>query len=663
MFQVNGIYRFWRNAQEAALADAFGGGKKQKPFARSFREYVAPSGERMPKILVEERGFSKDAKESGYYRVLEMVGEKEVLNRLGAIERYDVEMRVEQVSDDYWAHYLDAEWFFARLKEMGFYVAQREEAEGYGTYTRWFAAHTGKGIIAQWRSSQDNPPTNTDHEMMFLSPERQLALSVVECGRNYLRHPWEGIPPIEIPDTLPEYVTLTDIGPNVFDMIQARAERKDWPSGDARFKMPFVKSDMEQIAVAFGASHSDMDNTWYYTQGEYKAYFEGCRKVFCELPEEIQKFLIRCTEVEKRYLEGRPWEKFRNECNVGAEDDDAGTLTRIHVFGLGKEGMECADFLREQMQGVPDVRLVVVPIDLEEQKILADESEEILSKASGLGASLYCGSRNFFTLRRQVQGADISLMIASTGDSTSWKAASVVARASSVARVYSILLTIPSHLFVEGEDARCQHRMAFREMYQCAWSVVSLPHETSGQAIHPALSDAKQTILQAARTIRDLCSDEGWHSTPQDLTNWTDAKELLSSPEQYNPGNFLFFGMGEGAGEHATANAMENALQSPFLKGRMGDAAGVLALVETSADMGNGLPQDIQEALDCLRASIPEEAEMIAHASTDSSLGDKVRVCLIARLPGDEEMLFSRQEIAEERERQEQFYRQYDSND
>ena len=95
----------------------------------------------------------------------------------------------------------------------------------------------------------------------------------------------------------------------------------------------------------------------------------------------------------------------------------------------------------------------------------------------------------------------------------------------------------------------------------------------------------------------------------------------------------------------------------------MEDATGVLALVETSADMGNGLPQDIQEALDCLRASIPEEAEMIVHASTDSSLGDKVRVCLIARLPGDEEMLFSRQEIAEERARQEQFYRQYDSND
>jgi len=97
--------------------------------------------------------------------------------------------------------------------------------------------------------------------------------------------------------------------------------------------------------------------------------------------------------------------------------------------------------------------------------------------------------------------------------------------------------------------------------------------------------------------------------------------------------------MGEGAGAHATANAMENALHSQFLKGRMEDATGVLALVETSSDMGNGLPQDIQEALDCLRASIPEEAEMIVHASTDSSLGDKVRVCLIARLPGDEEML------------------------
>lgn len=163
--------------------------------------------------------------------------------------------------------------------------------------------------------------------------------------------------------------------------------------------------------------------------------------------------------------------------------------------------------------------------------------------------------------------------------------------------------------------------------------------ECGGQAIHSALSDAKQIILQAAKTIRELCSDERWHSISRDLTNWTDARKLLFSLERNDAGSFLFFGMGEGAGEDATANAMENALQSPFLKGRMGDAAGVLALVETSADMGNGLPQDIQEALDCLRAYIPEEAEMIAHASADSSLGDKVRACLIARLPGDEEML------------------------
>ena len=67
----------------------------------------------------------------------------------------------------------------------------------------------------------------------------------------------------------------------------------------------------------------------------------------------------------------------------------------------------------------------------------------------------------------------------------------------------------------------------------------------------------------------------------------------------------------------------------------------------------NAMQKDIQ-----LRDIVIAQA-----ASTDSSLGDKVRVCLIARLPGDEEMLFSRQEIAEERARQEQFYRQYDSND
>ena len=447
----------------------------------------------------------------------------------------------------------------------------------------------------------------------------------------------ENIPLIQI-QTLRCEATI-EKAPNVFAMIQAIKERRDWPSSDARFKMPFVKSDMEQIAVAFGTSHSEMDNTWYYTQGEYKAYFEKCRKVFCELPEDIQKFLLRCTDVEKRYLKGHPWEKFRNKCNVGAEDNDAGVLARIHVFGLGEEGMECANFLREQMQYAPDVKLVVVPIDLDEQKTLADESEEILSNTSGVGASFYCGSRTYCNLRRQVQGADISLIIAFTRDSTSWKAASVVARASSVARVYSILLTIPLHLFVEGEDARCLHRRAFRELCLRAWSVVYLPNETSGKAIHPALSDAKQTILQAAKTIRDLCSDEGWHSISRDLTNWTDARELLFSSERNDAGSFLFFGMGEGAGEDATADAMENALQSQFLKGRMKDAVGVLALVETSADTGNGLPQDIQEALDCLCASIPEEAEVIAHTSMDSSLGDKVRVCLIARLPGDEEML------------------------
>lgn len=48
--------------------------------AKDVREYVTPDGTLLPEVMIEEQCRTESISDGGYYRVLEVLGEKKVLN-------------------------------------------------------------------------------------------------------------------------------------------------------------------------------------------------------------------------------------------------------------------------------------------------------------------------------------------------------------------------------------------------------------------------------------------------------------------------------------------------------------------------------------------------------------------------------------------------------
>ena len=68
MFKLNGIYRTQRKMEDINLKHLF---------LHSYKEYVSTGGETCPAVIFDEYGYSQDLKDSGYYKIVEILSEDE----------------------------------------------------------------------------------------------------------------------------------------------------------------------------------------------------------------------------------------------------------------------------------------------------------------------------------------------------------------------------------------------------------------------------------------------------------------------------------------------------------------------------------------------------------------------------------------------------------
>src|SRR6478609_4044553 len=85
--------------------------------------------------------------------------------------------------------------------------------------------------------------------------------------------------------------------------------------------------------------------------------------------------------------------------------------------------------------------------------------------------------------------------------------------------------------------------------------------------------------------------------------------------------------IGYGEGENRTIDAAKQAIESPLLETSIQGATGVLYSI--AGDHGLTL-LETSEAAEIIRAAVDEDAEIIYGTSIDESLGDMVRITLIA---------------------------------
>ncbi len=348
MFKVGGIYKFecipreegfFRNYDSVQYPLGMGWQQKLPVgvfLSRTLREYATSGGLHCPDILVEERCTTNAISENGYYRVLDILGEKAVRTSLGGIARYDMELRLEKASGLNWLREQTPKQFIEPLKQMGFYVDQRDMAHpgkgenaddetspGDQSEIGLFAVDPRRGIIIQGETSDMRFHSTFSHpgdvSIRFIHPGtptlRRLAYQVLSPlplatfsgTRDFLSN--------EAP--FPMFCTgqalhIRDFAPDILDVIERNEMKRGHKEPHvSSFDMPFVYSpehEGEFIAFAFG------DGPRYpYSPEEYEAYYKQCRAVFASFPVEIQKFLLEYTKVASLYLEGEPWKRFVNK--------------------------------------------------------------------------------------------------------------------------------------------------------------------------------------------------------------------------------------------------------------------------------------------------------------------------------------------------------------
>ncbi|MBQ3455128.1 MAG: hypothetical protein IJG36_01705, partial [Synergistaceae bacterium] len=128
-----------------------------------------------------------------------------------------------------------------------------------------------------------------------------------------------------------------------------------------------------------------------------------------------------------------------------------------------------------------------------------------------------------------------------------------------------------------------------------------------------------EVLRQAVQGVTDLITQNGFVNL-----DFADIKAILT-----NAGTAIM-GMGEGEGEDRARKAAQNAMDSPLMTMPMTGATGVLLNVTTGTEI---TLQEMTDATDIIREKADQDAQVIWGHVFDETLGDKVRVTMIATFP------------------------------
>ncbi|KMY23816.1 cell division protein FtsZ [Actinobaculum suis] len=299
----------------------------------------------------------------------------------------------------------------------------------------------------------------------------------------------------------------------------------------------------------------------------------------------------------------------------------------IKVIGVGGGGVNAID--RMIQDGLAGVEFIAVNTD--SQSLVKSEAETKLdigrdvSNGLGAGADPSVGKRaaeeNTEIIEDAVQGADMVFVTAGEGGGTGTGAAPVVARIARDAGALTVgVVTRPFEF--EGAQRARNAESGIAELRKAVDTLIVIPNdrllEISEQdlTIIEAYNLADEVLRSGVKGISDLITIPG-------LVNldFADVKAIMK-----DAGTALM-GIGTASGEDRAMRATENAIASPLLEAKIDGAHGVLLSFQAGEDFGM---KELAKASKLVKESVDPNANIIVGQIIDESLGDEVRVTVIA---------------------------------
>lgn len=308
-------------------------------------------------------------------------------------------------------------------------------------------------------------------------------------------------------------------------------------------------------------------------------------------------------------------------------DVDMGQFAQIKVIGVGGAGNNAVNrMIQSDLRGVD-----FVAMNTDKQALYLSKANvkiqlgEKVTKGLGAGANPEVGARSADESREEIsqciRGADLVFITAGMGGGTGTGAAPIVAE---IAREMGILTigVVTKPFTFEGRARMLNAERGVAELKEKVDTLVTIPNDKllqvvgKGTSIVEAFRIADDVLRQGIQGISDLIA------VPSLINlDFADVRTIMRDK------GIAHMGIGEGKGENGTIDAAKQAISSPLLETTIEGATGVLINITGGEDLEL---LEINEAANLITQAADPEANIIFGAGIDPSLGDSVRITVIA---------------------------------
>jgi len=307
---------------------------------------------------------------------------------------------------------------------------------------------------------------------------------------------------------------------------------------------------------------------------------------------------------------------------------DAGEGARIKVVGVGGGGGNAVNTMIAA--GLPGVDFIAANTDA--QALRANLSPvkvqlgEQLTRGLGAGGNPAVGKHaaeeDVERLRGHLGGADMIFITAGMGGGTGTGAAPVIARVAK--EIGSLTVGVVTKPFTfEGKRRMKQAEDGMRELKANVDTLIAIPNQRllsvagRNSSILETFKKADDVLLQAVRGISDLITVHGLINL-----DFADVRTIMSEM------GMAMMGAAIAQGENRAVEAAQKAISSPLLEDvSIQGARGVLINITGGPDL---TLHEVNEAATLIQEEADDDANIIFGAVIDESMGDELRITVIA---------------------------------
>lgn len=301
---------------------------------------------------------------------------------------------------------------------------------------------------------------------------------------------------------------------------------------------------------------------------------------------------------------------------------------KIKVIGIGGGGGNAVNTMIRT--GIEGVEFITANTDVQSLRFsVAEKKIQIgkeLTRGLGAGADPDIGRDAMLEDRHAIsealQGSNMVFVTAGMGGGTGTGGAAIAAQIAREQGALTVAVVTKPFSF-EGKRRLKYAEEGIRRLEECVDTLITIPNQRLLEVSSPELSMidafrmADNVLVNAVKGISDIINVPGNINV-----DFADVKTVMSSMGQ------ALMGIGVGEGPNRAKEAAQRAISSPLLEDvSIEGATGILINITANETLGI---REVNEACSLIQEAAHEDANIVFGTVIDESVGDQIRVTVIA---------------------------------